>query len=53
MSGDQGVPAFTMFLTDGWPQLKRLTQEHQARDHFPVSADFHAFCETYGPPPTD
>lgn len=51
VNGDQGVPAFTMFVTEGWPQLQRLTQQHQAKDHFRVSADFHAFCETYGPPP--
>jgi hypothetical protein len=35
VSGDQGVPAFTMFVTEGWPQLQQLTQQHQAKYHFP------------------
>jgi hypothetical protein len=51
VSGDQGVTAFTMFITDGWPQLQRVTALHHAKDHFPETADYHAFCETFGPPP--
>ncbi len=51
VSGDQGLPAFTMFLTGGWPQVHALRQEHQAVDHFPVAADFQAFCDAFGQPP--
>jgi hypothetical protein len=53
VSGDQGVPAFTMFVSEGWPQLRRLTRDYGAKDHFPVSADFDAFCEMFGPPPAE
>jgi hypothetical protein len=53
VSGDQGLPAFTMFLTGGWQQVHALRQQHQAVDHFPVAADFQAFCAVFGEPPKD
>jgi hypothetical protein len=53
VSGDHGLPAFTMFLTGGWPQVQALRQQHRAKDHFPVTADFDAFCKTFGRPPED
>jgi hypothetical protein len=51
VGGDQGAPAFTTFVTDGWQQIAQLRAELHATDHFPVSADYEAFCEEFGPPP--